>query len=219
MGYFVVVRIWESIPPASRISRYVAPLSAALISHRLGDVVGWSTRMSAELEIESVEFDLDLVNLDEGVNIAKLLLEESGAPAGSELRIEQGGEEKIIPFGKKEGLAIYLDGINLPDSVYERCTCDSLAFQINGALTSVEGEIRGSWVGRNETAIYIYGPNAEIMFSAIEPFLTSYPLCQNSRIVIRHGNPELNSRTVRLPFHEGGEEVQQVFWGGQSGSG
>ena len=40
MGYFVVVRIWESIPPASRISRYVAPLSAALISHRLGDVVG-----------------------------------------------------------------------------------------------------------------------------------------------------------------------------------
>ncbi|MEI8355387.1 MAG: hypothetical protein WCG31_04745, partial [Deltaproteobacteria bacterium] len=95
MGYFVVVRIWESIPPASRISRYVAPLSAALISHRLGDVVGWSTRMSAELEIESVEFDLDLVNLDEGVNIAKLLLEESGAPAGSELRIEQGGEEKI----------------------------------------------------------------------------------------------------------------------------
>jgi hypothetical protein len=155
--------------------------------------------MSRELEVEYVEFDLDLADLDGAVELVKRVLEEAGAPAGAEIRI--GGDEarEVVLFGRKEGLAIYLDGIGLPDAVYETCSADGLAGLINGELTSGNGEIRGSWVGPDETAIYLYTPDADEMFARLEPVLLSYPLCGNARIVIRHGNPALNPRTVRLP--------------------
>jgi hypothetical protein len=219
MSYFVHVRIWEPVQRATRASLYEAPLASALLSHRLGEIVGSSAAMSTEMEIEYFEIELILDNLDKALELVKLVLEEAGAPAGSEIRIEREEGMEILPFGRKEGLAIYLDGIGLPDEAYEKCSCDGLAFLITGALSSVDGEIRGSWVGRSETAIYLYAPNAETMFSIIEPMLTTYPLCQNARVVIRHGNPELHPRTLRLPFHEDAGSVRQVFWGNTRGTG
>jgi hypothetical protein len=198
---------------------YEAPLASALLSHRLGELAGTSVVMNSEMEIEYVEFELILVNHDKALQLVKLVLEEAGVPAGSEIRSEREEGLEILPFGRKEGIAIYLDGIGLPDEVYEKCSCDGLAFLIAGALSSVDGEIRGSWVGRSETAIYLYGPNAETMFSTIKPMLTTYPLCQNARVVIRHGNPELHPQTVRLPFHEDSDKVRQVFWGNAQGTG
>jgi hypothetical protein len=175
--------------------------------------------MNSEMEIEYVEIELILVNLDKALELVKLVLEEAGAPAGSEIRIMREEGEEILPFGRKEGLAIYLDGIGLPDETYEKCSCDGLAFLIAEALSSVDGEIRSSWAGRSETAIYLYGPNAETMFSTIKPMLATYPLCQNARVVIRHGNPAFHPRTVRLPFHKDDEKVRQVFWGNAQGTG
>jgi hypothetical protein len=219
MSYFAQVRIWESVQRAIRASMYEAPLASALLSHRLGELAGSSVVMSSELEIEYFEIELILVDLDKALDLVKLVLEEAGAPAGSEIRIEREEGLEILPFGRKEGLAIYLDGIGLPDEVYEKCSCDGLAFLIAGALSSVDGEIRGSWVGRSETAVYLYGPNAETMFSTIKPMLTTYPLCQNARIVIRHGNPQFHPRTERLPFHGDADKVRQVFWANAQGTG
>ena len=135
--------------------------------------------------------------------MVKHSLEEAGAPCGSEIRFRRGDVEEVVPFGRKEGLAVYLDGINLPDKVYETCTC----------------QIRGSWVGPSETSIYMYGSDAESMFTHIEPVLATYPLCQNARVVIRHGNPDLQPRTVRFPLHENEEAVRQVYWSKGHGSG
>jgi hypothetical protein len=219
MSYYAHVRIWEPVQRASRATRYEVPLASALLSHRLGEIVGSSVVMTLEREIDYVEFELLLANLDKALDIVKLVLEEAGAPAGSEIRFRRDEQDEVIPFGRKEGLAIYLDGIGLPDEAYETCSCDGLAFLISGALSSVDGEIRGSWVGRSETSIYLYGPNAETMFSTIKPLLDTYPLCQNARIVIRHGNPDLNPRTVRLPFHEETGKVRQVFWRSAHGTG
>lgn len=219
MSHYAHVRIWEPIQRASRVTRYEAPLASALLSHRLGEVAGSSAVMTREMEIEYVEFELILVNLDKALEMVKLVLEEAGAPAGSEIRFRRDEKDEVLAFGRKEGLAIYLDGIGLPDEAYETCSCDGLAFLISPALSSVDGEIRGSWVGRSETSIYVYGANAETMFSTIKPLLDTYPLCQNARIVIRHGNPELHPRTVRLPFHEETENVRQVFWRSAHGHG
>lgn len=219
MGYLANARIWESIQTMARARRYEFPLASALHAHHLGELVGTSVCMSKELEVEYVELDLNLFSLDTGIETARLVLETAGAPAGSEFRVKGGNGERIIRFGRQEGLAIYLDGINLPDTVYDTSTCDGLAVLIAGELASVEGEIRGSWVGRSETSIYIYGPNAEHMFDAIEPILAVYPLCQNARVVIRHGNPELNPRTVKLPFHHGTDAARMMFKGGQHGTG
>jgi hypothetical protein len=157
--------------------------------------------------VEYVEFELDLANLGEAVELVKRVCEEAGAPAGSEIRISGDDAQEVVLFGRKEGLAIYLDGIGLSDEVYETCSADGLAWLIHGTLTKMGGEIRGSWVGPNETAIYLYGPNAEEMFTVLEPILTAYPLCRNARIVIRHGNPALHPRTVQMPRQDGGASV------------
>jgi hypothetical protein len=219
MIYYMNVRIWEPIPQFDRTRRYEAPLQVALRANKLGEITGRGAQMSMELEIEFVEIDLALDKFDEAVDLIKCVLEEAGAPAGSEIRFENGSGLEVIPFGTKEGLAIYLDGVNLPDAVYEKCNINELASMIFGGLSSVGGEIRGSWVGRNETSLYIYGPSAEAIYETIEPILVAYPLCQNARIVIRHGNPKLEPRTVRLPRHEGTNGAKLVFWGGKTGSG
>jgi hypothetical protein len=46
----------------------------------------------------------------------RALLERLGAPKGSQLVVDGGGRE--IPFGATEGLAAYLNGTDLPDTVY-----------------------------------------------------------------------------------------------------
>jgi hypothetical protein len=201
MSYFVNVRVWEPVREQGRATRYEMPLSSVLRSYRMGEVLERGSVMGRELEVEYVEFDLDLANLGEAVELVKRVLEEAGAPAGSEIRI--GGEDakEAIFFGRKEGLAIYLDGIGLPDEVYETCSADGLAGLIYGKLTSLGGEIRGSWVGPNETAIYLYSPDAEVLFTNLEPILATYPLCGNARVEIRHGNPSLKPRTVCMPRH------------------
>ncbi|MGA7829095.1 MAG: hypothetical protein WCA04_15665 [Geobacteraceae bacterium] len=199
MSYFVNVRVWEPIREQGRAVKYEIPLSTVLRSYRLGEVLERGSVMSRELEVEYVEFDLDLANLGEAVELVTRVLEEAGAPAGSEIRIGGADSQEVVLFGRKEGLAIYLDGIGLPDEVYETCTADGLAGLIYGKLTSLGGEIRGSWVGPNETAIYLYCPDAEKMFAVLEPILAAYPLCGNARVVIRHGNPALLPRTVRMP--------------------
>jgi hypothetical protein len=218
MLQFVTATIWEPIHKVYRVTKYEIPLASALGAHGAGEITGVNSLMSRELEIERVEFEMLLNDADKSVEMVKLVLEQAGAPAGSELRFSREEKDEIIRFGRKEGLAVYLDGINLPDEVYDTCSCDGLAALISNALASVEGEIFGSWVGRSETAIYLYSPNAENMFSILEPILSGYPLCQNARIVIRHGNPDLHPRTVRLPFHDKAG-TRQVYWGGLSGSG
>lgn len=201
MNYFVTARIWEPVREHGRTVRYELPLSTVLRSYKLGEVIDRGTVMSRELEVEYVEFDLALENVLEAVDLVKHVLEEAGAPAGSEIRIGEGASQNVLTFGRKEGLAIYLDGIGLPDAVYETCSADGLAGLIYGVLTALGGEIRGSWVGPNETAIYLYCPDAEELFAGLEPILAAYPLCGNARVVIRHGNPALHPRIVRMPPH------------------
>ena len=218
MSGVINVRIWEPVSQQDRFNRYEVPLISALKAYRLGKVISSSSQMNMELEIEFAELELDIYNLDEGIDTTKHVLEQAGAPAGSELRFMRDGSETVVPVGKHEGLAIYLDGINLPDNVYEMCTLNELAGLISGGLSSAGAEIRGSWVGRNETSLYIYGPSAETIYDTIEPVLSSYPLCQNARIVIRHGNPNMNPRCVRLPLHGKTGGGRLVFFGKKAGS-
>jgi hypothetical protein len=218
MSNVINVRIWEPVPQQARFNRYEVPLMSVLRAYKLGDIIGRGAQLNMELEIEFAELELEIDNLDEGIDMVKRVLEQAGAPAGSEFRFLLDGNETVIPFGKQEGLAIYLDGVNLPDDVYETCNINELAGLISGGLSSAGAEIRGSWVGRNETSLYIYGPSAETIYETIEPALSAYPLCRNARIVIRHGNPNLNPRIVRLPRDAKAEAGRMVFFGKKAGS-
>jgi hypothetical protein len=219
MSHFISVKIWEPIHAIGRANRYEIPLHAALRSHNLGEVIGSSSQMTMELEVDSFEIELNLVNLDDTVDLVKRVLVNAGAPIGSELSFRRDEKKVVIPFGTLEGLAVYLDGVNLADSVYEKCNINELAGKILGTLASVGGEIRGSWVGRNETSIYMYGPNAETMFARIEPILASYPLCHNARVIIRFGNPDLNPRKVNISYNGETNGPKLVFLGSKTGTG
>jgi hypothetical protein len=179
--------------------RYEDPLDAALSAKGWGEVTGGGSQLTEHNEIEFVDIDLELVNLGMAAELVQQVLEQAGAPVGSELRFNRDGREIVLPFGTQEGLAIYLDGVTLSEAVYQSTNINELADQISAKISPVGGSIRGSWVGPTETSIYIYGPSAETILAQLEPLLRTYPLCENARIVVRHGNPSLGARTERLP--------------------
>jgi hypothetical protein len=160
---------------------------------------GAARRSTRNARYKFVGIDIDLASL-ETLNQVKRVLEEAGAPKGSELQFDRDGKSQSVPFGVTERLTIWLDGVSLPDEVYERFSTDDLADQIEAALAfDPDAEIRGSWQGPRETPIYIHGANAEALFKALEPVLLASPACQNARVIVRAGNPLLRPREVRLP--------------------
>ncbi|PYP24134.1 MAG: hypothetical protein DMD55_15565 [Gemmatimonadetes bacterium] len=200
--HLVIARLYEPIQPIDRGTRYEDPLQAALGARALGVVTGGGSALTREGEIAYVQLDLSVANLGAALDVAKQVLEQAGAPRGSELRFEREGQAMVVPFGTSEALAIYLDGTGLPDDVYTRCNINELVERVDAALGGSE-KIRGSWSGPRETSLYLYGPSADAMFDKLQSVFADYPLCQNARVVIRHGNPALDSRTVRLPFPRG----------------
>ena len=57
----------------------------------------------------------------------------------------------------------------------------------------------GTWQGNEETGLFFFGPDAEEMFSRIEPVLRALPIGQNARVVVRPGRDSSRHRSVRLP--------------------
>ena len=72
------------------------------------------------------------------------------------------------------GLGIYLDGLNLPDEVYEQCDSNHVFEQLSERIDGL-GEICSWWQGPSETALYMYGQSFEAMRDAIAEFVGSYP--------------------------------------------
>jgi hypothetical protein len=94
--------------------------------------------------------------------------------------LEAQGEE--LPFGINEGLAVYLNGTDLPDEVYAECDSNFVYSEFN-RLLGPAGKVHSHWQGPTETALYMYGPSFEAMKSRLANFLDSYPLCQRARVV------------------------------------
>ena len=49
------------------------------------------------------------------------------------------------------------------------------------------GEFDGDEFGGGECVLYMYGPDADALFSAIEPVLRSSPLTKGGRVIKRYG--------------------------------
>jgi len=197
----VTVRIWEPVEPIKRGERYEDPLQAALQAQALGRVDGGGSQLAELGEILFAEVEVYLANLDEALALTRRVLEGAGAPQGSEFRFGESAARPPMKFGTQQGLAIYLDGVSLPADVYAALNLDEVVDEIEASLGLGGNALRGSWGGPEETSLYFYGPDAEAMFVQSEPLLRRLPICQNARVVVRHGNPELHPRTVRLPRH------------------
>ncbi|MBN1428008.1 MAG: hypothetical protein JXB07_06455 [Anaerolineae bacterium] len=177
---FAYAQINARVQPIDRGDRYEDPLQEALEEKGFGEVTGGGTMLSANKEIAYCGIDLDLDNLEQSIPFVCKILTQCGAPKGSKLQVEVNGEQQEIPFGILEGLAIYLNGSDLPDEVYQTCDINHVYEEIN-RLLGERGEIQGYWKGPTETALYLYGYSVAEMKQLIEAFMSEYPLCEKAR--------------------------------------
>ena len=181
-GNFVVATLNDKIMPIDRGEIYEDPLDEFLQANGIGEVTGGGTMQlkSGELEYCDIEIQLNSNEIDES-QIKAIIekLEELGAPKGSKLTIEK--TEQKIEFGKKEGLGIYLDGINLSDEVYKSSDSEALALEIR-RLAKIEDNTFRYWQGNTETGLYFYGDSFEQIKNSIADFISSHPECENCRI-------------------------------------
>ena len=164
--------------PIVRGEQFEDPLSAALEAENLGEVSGGGTAMAASGEIDYCNIEVDMTgDVERAITVAKSSLEASGAPKGSKLVID----DRSVPLGTVEGLALYLNGRDLPDDVYKNCDINFAIAEIERVLGG-HGALGGHWTGATETALYFYGPSSEAMQAAMQSFVASYPLCSKSRL-------------------------------------
>jgi hypothetical protein len=180
--YFVTAQLNHLLMPLDRGDIYEDPLDEALKTSNLGEVDGGGTMQKENGEIEFIDVEIILNNLEEGIPFLVNKLEELGAPKSSILHIQDDSNQKQIEFGKKEGLAIYLDGINLPKEVYENSDINDLIEKLNNSIIKI-GKMESYWQGESETALYFYGENAEKIKQNFISIIENYPLCKGCRIV------------------------------------
>lgn len=177
---FVVAQLNARIQPMHRGEFFEDPLNEELQRASIGEVRGGGTMQSQNGEIAFCDIEIELTESDHGaVNRIIEVLERLGAPKGSKLKIE--AENREVSFGVSEGLAVYLNGTDLPDDVYQ--TCDSnFVYSEFDRLLEGEGRVLSYWQGPTETAFYLYGKSFAQMKAKVAEFVHSYPLCQKCRI-------------------------------------
>jgi hypothetical protein len=179
---YIIAQLNDKIMPIDRGEVYEDPLDKLLKNKGYGEVSGGGTLQSKSGEIEYCDVEIALKKHElskQEINELIEKLETLGAPKGSKLIIEKTGEH--ISFGKLEGLAIYLDGINLSDEVYKNSDSGAIASEIK-RLANIKTDILRYWEGNTETALYFYGESFIDMKNSIIEFINFNPECENARI-------------------------------------
>lgn len=96
--YFVFAKIFDTVAPIERAEKYEDPLDAMLHEQHLGEVTGGGTMQRKDKTIEYVGVDIELVNLDSALDATRAKLRELGAPKGSVLEFQRGGQNTIVPI-------------------------------------------------------------------------------------------------------------------------
>ena len=181
MSSHVWITLNARLRPLDRGARYEDPLQEVLDASMPGsEVSGGGTLLSAEREPQVSDIDLDLEgDAREALGLVTAALEAAGAPKGSRVRLDEGDP---VPFGVTEGLAIYLNGTDLPDEVYAGSDVNDLIAALRECL-GAEGEMQSYWEGPRETALYLYGPSAARMEELAASVLARFPLARRCRVV------------------------------------
>ncbi len=176
----IIARLNDRAQPLHRGTLFEDPLHEALVKEGIGEVTGGGTQLGEDNEIEFCDIEIQVASAEEStLERIIAILEQLDAPKGSRL-ILKGGQE--IPFGKTEGMAVYLNGTELPAEVYRDCDSNYVAQEFARLLADT-GRLHSYWEGPRETALYAYGGSFSEMKAALSEFLASYPLCQQARIV------------------------------------
>lgn len=90
---FVFVKVMDRVMPVERGSKYEDPLDKALKQAKLGEVTGGGTSLTKEKTIDWVGLDVELTDVMRGIPFLKKKLIELGAPRGSILEYQFGGQK------------------------------------------------------------------------------------------------------------------------------
>lgn len=179
--HFVIAQLNIKVLPIQRGELFEDPLDAVLKKAGLGEVSGGGTLQLKSGEI--VYCDIEMHTAGESQHIIRTVIEtlnRLGAPKGSELRLDT--VEEPIPFGDSEGLAVYLNGTELPAHVYQECDANVVRSEMHRLLEGI-GSVVSCWDRPTETALYAYGGSFQEMSERLAGFLATYPLCERCRVV------------------------------------
>ena len=167
--------------PLDRGDRYEDPLQEVLDAEAPGShISGGGTLLTAEREPALCDIDIDVEgDAQKALELVIRALESAGAPKGCVARVDDG---EPVAFGSTEGLALYLNGTDLPDEVYATSDINDLIAALHSSLDGA-GHMQSYWQGPTETAVYLYGPSAARMTELITGVLDTYPLAQRCRVV------------------------------------
>lgn len=177
----LVAQLNARLQPIHRGEFFEDPLNEALDRAAVGQVSGGGTLQDVTGEIEYCDIEIQIAGqVRQSVNYVIETLESLGAPKGSKLHVE--AESREVPFGRLEGLAVYLNGTDLPDHVYRECDSNFVHSEFNRLLDG-SGRVLSFWQGPRETAFYVYGNSFRDMGDRLAAFVSSYPLCERCRVV------------------------------------
>jgi hypothetical protein len=176
----VIIQLNARLQPMHRGEFFEDPLDAKLKAVGLGEVSGGGTMQAESGEIDYCDIELQMTDTgDEAIGKLVALLEQLGAPKGSKVRISSSQAEHAV--GRAEGMAVYLNGTDLPDETYQSCDSNVVYSELD-RLVEGKGRVLSYWQGPRETAFYLYGDSFADMKQRTAEFLATYPLCAKCRV-------------------------------------
>jgi len=179
-GAFVTFRLNARLQPMHRGEIFEDPLDSAMSAQGLGEIDGGGTQQGPSGEVDYcdiVAFIHDPVATNATAVVS--ILEGAGVPIGSRYQVD--GSDDATPFGVTQGLALYLNGTDLPDETYATEDVNELIERLLEALGDA-GAMMSHWEGSAETALYFYGKTYDAMAAALAPVIAAHPLAQQSRV-------------------------------------
>lgn len=177
---FLVVTLNARLQPLDRGELEDAVEAAMAKRGQTIRIVGGGTLMEANGEVVECDIEIEIDQIsDDAIRLLTRTFEAILAPKGSRLSITN--QNKVISFGRQEGLALYLNGTDLPNEVYRDCDSNHVYDECDRLLEGV-GRVHSHWMGPTETVLYIYGSDFRVMHDRLRSFLDSYPLCRKCRV-------------------------------------
>lgn len=154
-------------------------LDEFLSEENLGQTTGGGTAQEDNGEIAYCDIEIELNDTPNAVQKLLQQLDEIGIPKGSKLYNENFSQE----VGTLEGLALYTNGTDLPDEVYQNNDIN-VVYDTICEILEEDLVLTSYFEGDTETGLYFYikGSFSDAK-ERIKSFVETYPLCEKCRIV------------------------------------
>ncbi|MFT4104973.1 MAG: DUF1266 domain-containing protein [Lacrimispora sp.] len=183
----ITLHLNARLQPIDRGDVYEYDLDKTLKKYRMGEIVGGGTALGKDGEVEDCDIEISLKEdlIEDFIGFVNSI----PIPKGSYLMIDEDTlsekdrfQRDKINVGQLEGLALYLNGSDLPKEVYESCDVNYVMEELEKILSDC-GEMFSYFEGSTETALYFYGESFDKMKNRISSFIEDYPLCRQCRII------------------------------------